>query len=94
MTPRKPLGELTTRMGQVRPASGSETLKLNHRITLDVDTVRYEALRKGAYDHRVPITCLIRALIQIWAEDTSSPTADRAAELARLEAEAIRRRKA
>jgi hypothetical protein len=40
------------------------------RMTLDLDTQRYEVLRKTAYDSRLPAAAILRAALDLIYEDS------------------------
>ncbi len=38
-----------------------------HRVTLDLTSEQYEALRRGAYENRSTIANILRALVEEWS---------------------------
>jgi hypothetical protein len=101
MTTKPPTSDrLAARMAEgSKPGAGERVAMpaLGHRLTLDLPDDLYETLREAAYHAgppTLPMTCLLRAVLRMWAEaDPSSAGARRAVELAKAEAAALRARK-
>jgi len=100
--PRPPASRaLAGRMaaGSKAEAAKSEraALDFGHRITLDLSTLLFSAIREACYragPPNLPMTCLIRSALKAWADvDPASPEGRRIIELAKVEAAAIRARK-
>jgi hypothetical protein len=83
--------------GSKGPATSSgaepEAPKLPHRLTLDLPADLKTALREGAFRANVPESCLLRAVLRIWAEAPSTSAGSRrAVALAKTEAAELRAR--
>ena len=73
------MADLKTRMAQVATTKPAEpfrpTEKLHrHRISLDLEDASYEALKVDAFDKRVALVELLRALVEEWWADPELQT--------------------